>query len=355
MSTADVTHLDDLERDLRRALAWEMPTAAVTLIDQRVARARATMARPERRLWPRRRLRLVLLVAAALALMGASVALSLLQQAAELMPGWRVAYDQAQVLDLSQTANGYTVTLERGYVDPNQLVLGFVVTGPNGLTRAVPRGTVTDAQGRSFLDTAGGDIQAELQNSAATISSYQVPPGIGSEVTLTATFAELMPVTVENVMAPTGPWVFHFTLPVHPATVVEPMQTVEVAGVPITLHRMQATATTVRVQLDLDLARLRTARWSRWSMEGTLRQGHGPAQDLTWSALPPEWTGQPKDQIQAIIDASETGSVMMRQTFAGASEPSGIWTLTVDRLIGSDGQGATTEVAGPWVFTVQLP
>ncbi len=355
MSIAEITGFDDLERDLRRALAWEPPTAAVTLMDQRVARARATTAHPERRLWPRRHLRLVLLVAAALALMGASVALSLLQQAAELMPGWRVAYEQAQVLDLSHTANGYTVTLQRGFVDPNQLVLGFVVTGPNGQTRAVPRGTVTDAQGRSFLDTAGGDIQAELQNSAATISSYQVPPGIGSEVTLTATLSELMPVTVENVPAPTGPWVFHFTLPVHPATVVEPMQTVEVAGVPITLHRMQATATTVRVQLDLDLTGVRTAQWSRWSMEGSLRQGHGPAQDLTWSALPPEWTGQPKDQIQSMIDESETGSVMVRQTFAGTDAPAGTWTLTVDRLIGSDGQGGTTVVPGPWVFTVQLP
>ena len=353
MSTADVTRFDDLERDLQRALAWEPPTAAVTLMDQRVARARATTAPPERRLWPRRHLRLVLLVAAALALMGASVALSLLQQAAELMPGWRVAYDQAEVLNLSQTANGYTVTLERGYVDPNQLVLGFVVTGPSGETRAVPRGTVTDARGRSFLDIAGGDIQAELQNSAATISSYQVPPGVGSEVTLTATFAELMP--VENVAAPTGPWVFHFTLPVQPATVVEPMQTVEVAGVPITLHRMQATATTVRIQLDLDLARVRTAQWSHWSMEGTLRQGRGPAQDLTWGALPPEWTGQPKDQIQAMIDASEAGSVMVRQTFSGTSAPAGTWTLTIDRLLGYGGQGATTEVPGPWVFTVQLP
>lgn len=355
MPIAEIRGFDDLERDLRLALAWEPPAAVATMMDQRVVRARASMARSERRPWPRRHLRLVLLVAAALALMGASVALSLLQQAAQLMPGWRVAYDQAEILNLSQTAKGYTVTLERGYVDPNQLVLGFVVTGPNGQTRAVPRGTVTDAQGRSFLDTAGGDIQAELQNSAATISSYQVPPGVGSEVALTATFAELMPVTVENAAAPKGPWVFHFILPVHPATVVEPMQTVEAAGVPITLHRMQASATTVRVHLVLDLARVSTAHWSRWSMEGTLRHGHGPAQDLTWNALPPEWIGQPKDQIEALIDKSETGSVMMRQTFTGSSAPSGTWILTIDRLTGFDGQGATTEVPGPWVFTIQVP
>ena len=92
---------------------------------------------------------------------------------------------------------------------------------------------------------------------------------------MTATFLELMPATLEAVPAPTGPWVFHFTLPVHPATVVEPMQTVEVAGVPITLHRMQATATSVRVQLDLDLGGVRTAQWSRWSMDGSLRQVTG--------------------------------------------------------------------------------
>ena len=194
-----------------------------------------------------------------------------------------------------------------------------------------------------------------MQNAAATIGSYQVPPGVGSEVELTATFLELMPATLEDVPAPTGPWVFHFTLPVHPATVVEPMQTVEVAGVPITLHRMQATATTVRVQLDLDLAGVRTARWSHWSMDGSLRQGHGPAQDLTWSALPPAWTGQPKDQILSMIDESERGGVMVRQTVAGTDAPAGTWTLTVDRLTGFDGQGGSTVVPGPWVFTVQLP
>ena len=118
--------------------AWEPAASAAALMDHRVARVRATMAPPVRP-WPRRHLRLVLLMAAALGLMGASLTLSLLQQAAGLMPGWRVAYAQAKVLDLSQTANGYTVALERGYLDPNQLVLGFVVTGPDGQFRAVPR------------------------------------------------------------------------------------------------------------------------------------------------------------------------------------------------------------------------
>ena len=356
MSMTDTGSFADLERDLGMALAWEPSVAAAARMDRRVARAGAAVRLTPARPWSGRQVRLaVLLAAAGLALMGATLVLSLLQQAAELMPGWRVAYDRAEVLRLSQTAGGYTVTLERGYADANQLVLGFLVTGPDGETRAVPRGTVVDAAGRSFLETSGGDITDQLQNAAATIGSYQVPPGIGGEVTLTATFDELMPVTAEVVTAPTGPWTFHFRLPVHPATVVEPMRTVEAAGVPITLHRLQITPTTVRVQLDLDLARVRTAQWGRWSMDGSLRQGNGPAQALTWSAFPPEWTGQPKDRLQAIIEASEAGSVMTRQTVAGSTDPSGTWTVTVDRLVGSDGQGQSTVVTGPWTFEVRVP
>lgn len=353
MSISDSTEFDRLERDLQHALAWEPPLEVALRMQWRVRSAPVSAGSARAGNWPRRNLRLVLLVAAGLSLMGASIALSLLQQAAQLMPGWQVAYERAETLNLSETANGYTITLERGYVDPNQLVLGFVVAGPGGQTQAVPRGTVTDAAGRSYLDIAGGDIRGEIDNSAATISSYQVPPGIGKEVTLTATIAALMP--IGNVAAPEGPWIFQFTLPVHRAAVVQPNETVEAAGVPITLRQFQATETAVRVQLDLDLTSVRTAQWSRWSMEGSLRHGDGPAQDLSWAPLPPAWTGQPKADIDGLIEASEAGAVMVRQTIAGADSPSGSWTLTVDRLVGFDGKGATTEVTGPWLLTVQVP
>ena len=56
-----------------------------------------------------------------------------------------------------------------------------------------------------------------------------------------------------------------------------------------------------------------------------------------------------------MIDESERGAVMVRQTAAGTDAPAGTWTLTVDRLTGFDGQGGWTVVPGPWVFTVQLP
>ena len=69
MSTADVTAMDDLERDLQLALAWEPPARVAAAMDRRVAAAGATLAPARRSLWSRSRWRVALLVAAALALM----------------------------------------------------------------------------------------------------------------------------------------------------------------------------------------------------------------------------------------------------------------------------------------------
>lgn len=75
---------------------------------------------------------------------------------------------------------------------------------------------------------------------------------------------------------------------------------------------------------------------------------------MDWAPLPPEWTGDPTQDAGALMD-SQDGSVLVRQTFAGSDAPSGTWTLTIARLVGYDGEGATTRLEGPWVFTVQIP
>ncbi len=355
MQSAEWFELTALEAELRQALGWDPAPGAADRMDRAVAAAivRAPAVVRRRTAW--RLPKLALAIIGTLLLLGAASALTLLQQAAAQMPGWRVAYENAEPLNLSQRIGGYTVTLARGYVDPNQLVLAFLVDGPDGSSNAVPRGDVMDAQGRSYLDIAGGDIGAKLENSAATISSYQVPPGVGATVELTATIPELMPVTEKNIPAPQGPWVFHFTLPLHPATVVKPMATVTAAGVPITLEQVKITDTADRILLSLDLGAVRDQQWTRWQMEGTLQQAHGPVQDLMWAPLPPEWTGQPKSEIEDLITRSEFGDVEVRQTFAGTSSPSGPWTLTVTCLNGFDGSGEPRAVDGPWVFRFTVP
>jgi hypothetical protein len=355
VNDADARELTALETELRMALGWEPTATGRDRMDRSVASAIARPSTAAGRGWRWRTPRLILVVGGALLLLGAASALTLLQRAAELMPGWRIAYERGERLNLSQTIGGYTLTLERGWVDANQLMLAFLVKGPQGANVAVPRGDVRDAAGRSYLEIAGGDIGAELESSAATIASYQVPPGIGTVVDLTATIPELMAVTLGTAPAPQGPWVFHFKLPVHPTRVIEPGQTVVAAGVPITLERVQISQTAARVVLDLDLGAVRDERWSRWQIIGTLRQDGGPAQDLTWAQLPPGWTGQPKDEIGELIEQSEFGDVQVRQTAAGTDVPSGHWTLTVSRLSGADGSGGVRFVDGPWTFSFLVP
>jgi hypothetical protein len=344
-----------LEDELRLALAWEPTAAASGRMDAAVRAAIGTA--PASRGWLRRPIpRLALAIIAALLLMGAASAITLLQRAADQMPGWRVAYQQAEHLDLRQTVGDYTLTLERGYADPNQLLLAFLVDGPDGSFHALPRGEVVDAQGRSYLNLGGADINAAEENASATISSYQVPPGVGTSVQLTATIDDLLPVTHEDVPAPKGPWVFHFSLPVHPVTVVSPAQSVTAAGVPITLREVRITATTTRVIVDLDLSAVRDDQWTQWQMsDATLQHEKGPALSLEWAQLPPEWTGQPKAAIQELLLRMERGDVEVRQTPAGAADPSGRWTLSIPRIGGYDGIGEVKFVEGPWVFSFEVP
>jgi hypothetical protein len=137
--------------------------------------------------------------------------------------------------------------------------------------------------------------------------------------------------------------------------VVEPQQTIDAGGVPITLSRVQITATAVRVQLDADVSAVLDEQWSRWGVDATLRRYGGSEQELLWAPLPPEWTGQPKSEIEPILERAEQGWVMVRQTFAGTDDPSGRWTLTIRRLNGYDGTGGSRSVDGPWVLTFEVP
>ena len=49
------------------------------------------------------------------------------------------------------------------------------------------------------------------------------------------------------------------------------------------------------------------------------------------------------------------GSVLVYKAMSGADDPSGVWTVTVRRLIGLDGNGGQTIVDEPWVFSVRVP
>ena len=93
--TRPETSLEALQRDLLTALRWEPSAAARHQMTGRVARLGAPEG-AKRRGWTWPRGRVLLLAGAALLLMGAASAATLLQQAVNLDPRWQAAYDHAE-------------------------------------------------------------------------------------------------------------------------------------------------------------------------------------------------------------------------------------------------------------------
>lgn len=349
MGSVDSLALERLEADLSRALTWQPSAAALATLDGRVRGLRAVEAVP----WFRRWRRPIALLAAAVLLMGAARVLTLVQQAAQGMPGHVVAYDRGEVLNLTKSVGDYKVTLERAYGDPNQLVLAFSVTGPSGASPVVVRADVVDSAGRHFLEFAGGDATDPGTAGSGSILAFDVPPGVSGTETLTVSVATLMP--IQKIPAPEpSNLTYTFKVPFASATTVSPDQTVTVGGHAVTLRWIRISATAVRIRLDTDLAGLANDQFRVWMPEATLQHGGGPAEALSWSAMPPGWTGQSKAQMQGHLDAID-GSVVIYQAMSGTDDPSGTWTVRVNQLSGFDWKGGTTAAQGPWVFTVKVP
>ena len=346
MRNAD-PRLEALEGELSRALAWVPSVRTFAQLDALVATARP---RRQARVW----FRPLVLVAAAVALMGAAITLTLVQQAASLTPGAKIAYDRGTVLNLSRSVEGYTVTLERAYLDPNQLVLAFSVPDTGSVGPVVPRADVVDSKGRHYLEFEGGDVTSKSVGTGS-VMAFDVPPGVTGTVHLTATVPFLMTLQTRSPdVVPTEPLSYQFDLSVRPAQTVTVDQAIEVGGHSVSLRWLRFSPTAVRLRLDADLSGLVNEGYPAWTFDGTLHRPDGSSEALSWEAFPPEWIGQPKQGLAGILDAAN-GSVRIYQTTSGTDDASGTWTVTVDRLTGSDGKGGTTEVPGPWVFQVRVP
>jgi hypothetical protein len=335
-----------LEAQLTRVLAWQPSATALARLDTRIARAVGT----RRRSWRRP----LLLVAAAVALMGAAITLTLVQQAASATPGLKVAYDRGTVLNLRRSVDGYSVVLERAYLDPNQLVLAFSVDAAGSVGPLVARADVVDSEGRHYLDLAGADVTGETIGSGS-VMAFDVPPGVTGTVHLTVTvpfFYTLQ--TVPPDVVPSQPLTYTFDLRVQPAQTVTVDHALQVDGRSVSLRWLRFSGTAVRLRLDADLSGIATDAYPSWMLDASLQRPDGSTEQLLYAALPPEWTGQPKQAIADMVDAMN-GRVTIYQARSGTDDPTGTWTVTVHRLVGSDGKGGTTEVKGPWVFTVKVP
>jgi hypothetical protein len=297
-----------------------------------------------------------------------------------------------QELNLSQTLNGITVTLQWVYADANRLVVGFMVNGPEDLpgnhALSPARVTLTDAAGTVFPGLVGYGVTGQsdilkvslpsgegaylLTFDAAPIEgepaeldlqlvmeveTYVVPTPVPSTPDVYEDMGPLEPVVP---MATAGPFTFDFSVPFIPGRTVEVQQTVETAEVAVRLERVVVTPSETRAILCFDPP---DGGSKEWTLITALDTGDGQ-----------ELSGGVCSQL-----SGTSGEICYRDIYLDAlTGRSGTWTLTVTELVGEDinqlesqilrqadsaavsvdavdAAKFQTRLAGPWVFHFVVP
>ena len=278
-----------------------------------------------------------------------------------------------QELNLSQTVDGVTVTLERAYADANRIVVGFTIKDPHGQRYDAHHLTLTDAAGTVFSGTLGYGVTGQ-----SDILKVSLPPGEGAyvlafdaapvegtpaelDLRLEMEVAEALPLdafelpptpdsppaeppdsmVVEALPAPeeaiVGPFTFDFSVPFIPGRVAEVNQTVEAAGVAVRLERVVVTPSETRAYLHFDSPGGAEMRWIPIAMLKA--------------------PGDEESQSYFAYSANDDPPIHRYGFLAPLYERRGEWTLTVTELVGSDlaRPGEQTRLAGPWVFHFRVP
>ena len=164
----------------------------------------------------------------------------------------------ARDLNLSQTIDGVTVHVQKGYADANRVVIGYSVELPptaaanDGPQFSTP--ILTDDHGNTypslgFSTTNDSPLGAQLHNFE--------PRGVtaGRDIAFTLTIPEVVraPRGSGTVQAFRGPWVFNFTLPMAAARVVERTQTFTRPGVELTITRIVVAPSATRFEYRVHL------------------------------------------------------------------------------------------------------
>jgi hypothetical protein len=276
----------------------------------------------------------------------------------------------SQEIDLSQTIDGVTVTLERGYADINRIVLGYTIHAVDGRRYAAYSMRLSDANGALLLPTVGmgvtgqSDVMeislppeeggfvfsfdaADLQGVPSTLDLHLeialkklvLPPNElalpSAQENLPAlpalTVAEATPVSEGTLV---GPFTFDFGLPLSPGHTVEVQQTVEAAGVALELKRVVVTSSETRALLCIESP---GHEWEHWAVVATFATKAGQAENA-WSAN------------------SEEGCAL-HGFLPPLNGQEGDWTLTVTELIefADEPSGEQVRLPGPWVFHFRIP
>ena len=283
--------------------------------------------------------------------------------------------DLVQELNLSQTVNGVTFTLERAYADANRIAVGYSVKDPDGQRYHTDPLTLTDADGTVFPGTTGFGAAG-----SSAIFGVELPPGEEADLlcfdaaAVEGAPAELdlrLVVEVRELVLPTdtqgpsasptgapaepgepiavelepmppgdtvGTFTFDFSVPFIPGRVAEVDQTVEAAGVAVRLERVVVTPSETRAYLRFDPPGEVETRWT----------------PIALLKAP----GDEKSQSYFAYSVNADPPVYACGFLAPLYDRRGEWTLTLTELVGTDLSQIPSKqirLAGPWVFRFRVP
>jgi hypothetical protein len=263
----------------------------------------------------------------------------------------------AQEMDLSQTINGVTVRLERAYADSNVVLLGLSISGPTdyftwgGKLATVDGQNISGplVQGFKPGSTKVFDNWAPSER-AAVVDTFDTSSltGVASELNLNLTIPVRDWTNPENNTTVVGVFTFNFKVPVHPGKIVDVNQTVEAAGIPITLQKVEISPYQTKVILQSAdekdsniIPIISLVMPSGESVASASDQMLGPSSAHNF---PGDFTGQHGEWTVTISELVFPADITQGTEVPGSG----------GMIIMNNGSN-TNRLSGPWVFHFNVP
>jgi hypothetical protein len=298
-----------------------------------------------------------------------AAALGLLDRIVESsgQPGWHIAWDNAERLDLTTTVDGVTIKVERAYADLNQVLVGFTVAGLDAPTSATasalewaveiegPSGRSSEAWATSLsgmgmeetglsavIQTWEGAVDAEAGTWVLTFTSvgYEGDGFVPGQCDVDSTAPECVNPPPNGMV--NGTWRFEFQLPKPSGVLVPADAQAAIGGGTLTLDELRISPTMIKALVGL---RVDDATIVDWESTGGVIRHDGtthPVQAGRHVTIDPAQQG-PMGDVNELL------------TVAGADAAAGTWELEFAEISYRTSDGQRVQLEGPITLSVTVP
>jgi hypothetical protein len=281
--------------------------------------------------------------------------MGLLERTVASVPGWQAAWDGAEILSIEQAKGDVVLTLERAYVDVNQVMVFLSVSGlapiaaNDGQVTPVWSANLVGPTGRQMLwSTGGGSIVTPV---AAIVEAWGPPEAVAGSYELTIDCLEIAgdrpydDVMCAELLA--DPWRFAFDLPKPGGAIVSEVNRQTVGGATVSLIELRVSETMLTAKLALTVAGADATSWSTDGSGLVFRHEGGAITSNSTVHL----TIDPRDR-------GPDGDLIESSSPTGLGATRGTWTVEIPELwyvVGDAPPESAIRLTGPWIFEVDVP